>query len=92
MKIRLIKKNGLHWLRSSYNDKTRTVTVFHSGKNFNGFFNILSHELGHHNFQIKLEKMPLWRRIVSKLINEHEYKACKQEGRIVELSLEELKE
>lgn len=86
MRILLIRKGGLHWMRSYYDSKSRTVVVYDSGKSSRGLFFVLSHELGHHNFQMKLERMPLWRRILARLMNEHELEACKQEGKPVEIT------
>lgn len=83
MKILLIRKGGLHRLKSNYEEDKKIVTVYDSGKNAKSLFFILSHELGHHNFQIRYEQMPLRRKIIALILGEHEMSASMQEGRTV---------
>lgn len=82
--MKIIIKKG-NWfkrniLRGMYDTETKNITIWDTKH----LFNILSHELGHHNFQKKYKNFPLWRKIISNLIFEHEIHAIVQEGEIVE--------
>ena len=82
--MRIIIKKGNWWqraVRGMYDTKTEIVYVW----DVKNIFKVLTHELGHHNFQLKYKNFPLWRKIISWLILEHELRASYQEGHITEI-------